>query len=128
MHIRSRCKRSVNTNLFDRLTFCTISPGPCSTFTPLLPNRPVGGRTKAAVSNQCASERWSVGKLPLPIRSGSPPDVFVPDGSAPEKLGEKYWPVCRMLTHASFHPPSTSSTARGALPRKRLPLPNGSSH
>ena len=30
--------------------------------TPLFPKRPTGGRTKADVSNQCESERWSVGK------------------------------------------------------------------
>ena len=97
-------------------------------FTPLLPNLPVGGRTKADVSNQCASVRWSVGRLPFAIRSGKPPEVLVPDGSAPENAGLKYCPVCRMLIHASFHPPMTASTARGALDRKCAPLPNGNCH
>jgi hypothetical protein len=58
--------------------------------TPLFPNLPTGGRVKAEVSNQRVSDRSSVGRFPFAMRSGSPPEVFVPDGSAPEKLGVKY--------------------------------------
>src|SRR3954447_6058850 len=62
------------------------------------------------------------------MRSGRPPEVLVPDGSAPEKLGEKYWPVWKIPTQASFHPPITASAARGACGRNRAPLPNGNCH
>ena len=66
---------------------CTIaSRKATSPFTPLLPNRPVGGRTKADVSNQCASVRWSVGRLPFVMRSGKPPEVLVPDAKVKEQI------------------------------------------
>ena len=55
--------------------------------------RPLGGTAKHAASNQLLILRLSAGKLPLQIRSGSPPLVFVLEGSLPEKLGEKNWPV-----------------------------------
>src|SRR6266566_6172410 len=125
MHMKSRCSRSVNGKRLERLILCVISPGDWRTFTPLLPKWPGVGAVKAVVSNQCEILRWPVGKLPLAMRFGSPPEVLVPDGSEPEKLGEKYWPVCMMLAQANFQPPITWLTGPGTFGRKRLFLPKG---
>jgi len=50
---------------------------------PELPNRPAGGTLKQDASNQRLSLRSPGAKLPLQIRSGSPPDVLVFEGSRP---------------------------------------------
>jgi hypothetical protein len=42
---------------------------------PELPNRPLGGITKAAASNQRSMVRWPDARLPLPIRSGVGPNA-----------------------------------------------------
>ena len=81
--------RSVILNSLMRLAFCTLSPGHYRTLIPALPNRPGGGAANAEASNHLATVRWSGGRLPLAMRSGRPPDVFVFDGSEPEKLGVK---------------------------------------
>src|SRR5947208_14155131 len=75
--------------------------------TPELPKRPAGGVAKAAGSNQRFTERWPGSTFPLAMRSGNPLVVFVFEGSEPEKLGEKYWPLWKILIHIIRHPPST---------------------
>src|SRR5439155_24944179 len=83
--------RSVMGNRLAIVRLCSCRPGACRIFTPLLPKRPAGGRTKAVASNHRVSFRSERSRLPLAMRSGRPPDVLVFDGSAPEKLGLKYW-------------------------------------
>ena len=85
--------RSVKLTFFEKLMLWTCNPGPSSTLTPLLPNRPGGGAVNAAVSNQRSTLRCPGERLPSEIRSGRPLNVFVPDGSEPEYLGVKNEPV-----------------------------------
>ena len=61
----------------------------------LFPKVPACGTTKADASNQWLMDRLSEGRLPFPMALGNPPEVFVPEGSDPEKLGEKYSPEYR---------------------------------
>src|SRR6476646_4828717 len=118
-------KRSRVLKDLDTVRLCTFSPGPSRTNCPALPNVPGRGTVNAAASNQCSSVRWSAGRLPLAMRSGRPPDVFVFDGSEPEKLGVKNWPVSIMLTQFACQPPRTKSTGPGACARNFLPWPKG---
>ena len=60
---------------------------------PVLPNRPLGGTAKADASNQRSIDRWLSGKLPLAIRSGTPPKTWVLEGSDPANVGVKNSPV-----------------------------------
>jgi hypothetical protein len=62
-----------------------------------LPYRPApaGGATKQEASNHRLIVRSPAARLPLQIRSGRPPMVFVIDGSLPEKVGEKNQPVSK---------------------------------
>src|SRR5215831_2471070 len=82
----------------------------------------------AEASNQCSSVRWPAGRFPSATRSGSPPEVFVFEGSEPEKLGEKNWPVSMIAIQLACHPPNAKSTGRDALVRNRFPCPNGMAH
>src|SRR2546425_8148958 len=79
----------------------------------------------AVASNQRTSVRWPEGGLPLAMRSGNPPEVFVLDGFVPENPGEKYTPEANVEMVCRFQPPSTRSTTAGALERRRRPLPTG---
>src|SRR5947199_10834378 len=86
--------RSVILKRLAIVRLCSCKPGPSRMFTPLLPKWPAAGATKQEASNQRLMLRCPAGRLPLHTRSGRPPDVFVFDGSDPEKLGVKNWPVC----------------------------------
>src|SRR5712692_5268156 len=96
--MKSKCTLSLSGNRLETVKLWTWSPGPSRIPAPLLPNRPAGGTAKQEASNHRLIERVSVGRLPLQMRSGNPPRVLVLDGSLPEKLGEKYWPVWRYVT------------------------------
>ena len=53
--------RSLSLNSLIRLAFCTLSPGPCRTFTPELPNLPGGGATHGIHGKLISSERKRIG-------------------------------------------------------------------
>src|SRR5437762_11942610 len=109
--------RSRALKFFETVRLCTYRPGPTSEYGDALPKWPGDGAANAEASNQCSRVRLPEGRLPLPIRSGRPPTVFVFEGSEPEKLGEKNWPVSAITIQFACHPPSTKSIARGALVR-----------
>src|SRR5436190_7831087 len=123
--ISSKWSFSVIGKRLASVTLCTCKPGPSRIFTPLLPNLPAGGFTKQDVSNQWFTVRWPDGRLPLQMRSGSPPNVLVLDGSALSNDGVKNWPLCRYVTQIKRHPPRTSSMARGAWFMYLRPFRNG---
>src|SRR6266849_6733122 len=85
--VKVNLKRSVRSNVLEIEAFCMLYPGPSSTFPPEFPNRPCGGGTKHDESNQRLMLRRSDGRLPLQIRSGRPPKLFVLEGSGLEKPG-----------------------------------------
>src|SRR5215468_10862437 len=85
--------RSVKGKLLATLRWWTLRPCPSRMFIPLSPKWPGAGTTNAVGSNHCVLVRWSPDLLPSAMRSGSPPDVLVFDGSELEKAGEKYCPV-----------------------------------
>ena len=98
--MRSNCNRSVSRKRFRMLKFCEFRPGPSKTLMLEFPNLPMlegfehagsesghPGILKALESNQWLTERWPAGKLPLAMRSGSPPKELVFEGSVVEKKG-----------------------------------------
>src|SRR5215471_20797285 len=90
-----------------------------------LPKCPGCGTANAEASNQCSRVRWSDDRLPLAMRSGSPEVLLVFEGSEPEKLGVKNWPVSMIAIQSACQPPSTQSTGRGTLLRNFFPCPKG---
>ena len=94
-------------------------------FKPELPHLPNGAGLlqtgvdagQPGMANAVASKAWFTFQLeilPLPIRSGMPPIVPVPEGSKPENVGVKYWPSCITAIQLVRQPPRMDSTARGA--------------
>src|SRR5581483_6318004 len=93
--IKVNRNRSRIGNVFPMVRLFNSRPGPSSTFAPPLPNRPGAGTVKHDASNHRLILRCAGGRLPLHTRSGRPLAVLVLDGSEPEKLGEKNWPVSK---------------------------------
>src|SRR5690242_14283449 len=85
--------RSCVLKFLDTVILCTCKPGPTREYGEAFPKWPGDGTTNAVASNQCSSVRCPACRFPLAIRSGSPPTLFVFEGSEPEKLGVKNWPV-----------------------------------
>ena len=107
----SKCQRSVSWKRLRMVKLTVFSPGPSRMLIPELPNLPMlagfahagsesghPGILNALASNQWSTERWLLGKLPLAIRSGSPPKELVFDGSVVEKKGENHCPVWKNAT------------------------------
>src|SRR6266567_5219654 len=104
--MKSKWNRSVIGKRFRMDKLLLMMPGPSRTLMPESPYLPMlaglehagsesgqPGILKALVSNQRSIVRWPGGKFPLAIRSGSPPNELVFEGSVVEKKGENHWPV-----------------------------------
>src|ERR1051326_8756369 len=113
--------------------------GPWRMFKPELPNLATGAgfvqsgvvAGQPGIANAEGSKKWltvQCSRFPLPMRSGSPPIVPVPDGSKPENEGAKYWPSCATAVQLVRHPPRIYCTGAGALERKRSPRPTGNAY
>src|SRR5579864_9724018 len=82
---------------------------------------------KQLVSNQRATERWPLGRLPLQIRSGRQFPVPTLAESIPDcgVIGNPVWKLARAV---SSQPPRMPFTSAFVLLSHRFPLPNGSSY